>query len=228
MRFSLCKEALGWAFSAWRKHSIAWALLWFIFLVTSIFYGITALVLGVVSPLLGILVYVIGCLLPSYIYGAFIKAGLQQHDHPLQVIEKRFFSYFSIGAAFDICIGKILFCIILLGLGCCMFPFYYMLSYSLPEEILVFLFGSICIYIASVLLYFYPYAIVDVHQKNALKMTFLYTYYNALYCCSMTILWFLALLLTVFTFGIAGFFLFPLLTLADVYVYKKLKVKIPE
>jgi|GEM_PF-5810076 len=223
MRSSLFIQALCWAWVAWRKHWLAWTILWFIFLAVLLLYFLIALVVGLVSPLLAILVYVVGCLLPSYVYGAFIQAGLQQHDHPKQIIEKHFFSYFSIGAAFDIIIALILLIIMVIGLSLITVPVRLIFMPIMPASMVFYTLGAVCIYSAYCLLYFYPYAIVDQHQRNIFKMTVLYAYHNRWYCANMTLVWFAAFAVNMATGGVAGFFVFPLLTLADVFVYKKSK-----
>jgi hypothetical protein len=214
MRFLIIVQALQWAFSAWYKHSLAWTCLWFIFLFGMGAYLCTSFVIGIMSPLAALFVLVVGCLLPSYVYAAFIQAGLQQYNHPKQIIEKHFFSYFSVGAALDIFITRLFFILMVLGMRLLMVPLAF---YGV---------GFVCVYCAYMALYFYPYAAIDASRCGTLKLSVLYAYHQKWYCVGMTLLWFIALFLTVVTIGAAGFFVFPVLTLADVFVYEKCKINV--
>lgn len=219
--FSL-RAAFSWAFCTWRKYFWSWLFLWVSFVVIFLAYALFALIIGMLNPLLAILVYLLGCILPSCLYGAFIKIGLKEQEH--QHVNKSFFRYLSLGRALDIVLSRVFVFLAFIGLSFVCMPAQYLFT-RLGSTSAAPLISVLCLLIAYALFYFYPLIVVDTHGgRRIFKKSFLYAYYNFAFVVAMTLLWWIGLLITACTLGVAGFFVFPLLTLVDIYAYKSIKV----
>lgn len=212
------REAAIWAFLEWRKHWKWFIFLWSFFVIGFFFYALIAGIVSLFYPLLALVVYLIGSILPSYIYAAFIKIAFAvQAD---QRIYKNPLRYLSIGAALDILLSRIFVLIFFAAFLFITIPF----DYVFPAPIITIGGFSIktvlCFLAAYGLFYFYPYVVTDTHSgRFVFRETFRYAYQEPLMILSMSFLWFLAMIATFATAGIAGFFVIPVLTFFDVYIY---------